>query len=159
MPSPGRITGLRRADGPGIRDDSASEAGGEVPIYYDPMISKLIAWGEERSAAIGRIRRALDEYEVRGIRTTVPFFRWIVRQPEFLRAQFHTAYLDELLHARAGKPFAPADPSLEEVAAVAAAIEWAQVDSGRSRPASSDGTASTSRSTGLAPQARTAAGE
>jgi acetyl-CoA carboxylase biotin carboxylase subunit len=159
MPSPGRITGLRHADGPGIRDDSGAEAGGEVPIYYDPLISKLIAWGEDRWAAIARIRRALDEYEVRGIRTTVPFFRWIVRQPEFLRAQFHTAYLDELLHARAGKPFAAPDPSLEEVAAVAAAIEWAQAGSGRSGPASFDGTASTSRSTSLAPQVRTAAGQ
>src|SRR4051812_1749974 len=147
MPSPGRITGLRRADGPGIRDDSAAEAGAEVPIHYDPMISKLIAWAEDRSGAIGRIRRALDEYEVRGIRTTVPFFRWIVRQPEFLRGQFHTAYLDELLHARAGKPFAAPDPSLEEVAALAVAIEWAQ--------GQNDGGDSASRSAGLAQQAGT----
>ena len=123
MPSPGRITGVRRADGPGIRDDSAAEAGGEVPIYYDPMISKLVAWAEDRPRAIARLRRALDEYEVRGIRTTVPFFRWMVREPAFRDAQFHTAFLDELLHQRAGKPFFTPDPSVEEVAAIAVAIE------------------------------------
>jgi len=125
MPSPGRITGVRRADGPGIRDDSAAEAGGEVPIYYDAMISKLIAWAEDRPGAIARMCRALDEFEIRGVETTVPFFRWMVRQPEFASAQFHTAYLDGLLHDRAGKPFSAADPSVEEVAAVALAIQWA----------------------------------
>jgi acetyl-CoA carboxylase biotin carboxylase subunit len=129
MPSPGRITALRRADGPGIRDDSAAEAGGDVPIYYDPMISKLVAWAEDRPRAIDRLRRALDEYEVRGIRTTVPFFRWMVREPAFRDAQFHTAFLDELLHKRAGKPFSTPDPSLEEVAAVAMAIAFAETGS------------------------------
>jgi len=123
MPTPGRITGIRRADGPGIRDDSSAEAGTEVPIYYDAMISKLIAWAADRPGAIARMRRALDEYEVRGIQTTVPFFRWMVRQPEFASAQFHTAYLDELLHDRGGKPFSVADPSVEEVAAIAVAIQ------------------------------------
>jgi len=126
MPSPGRITGVRRADGPGIRDDSGAESGGEVPIYYDALISKLIAWGEDRPRAIARMRRALDEYDIRGIRTTVPFFRWIVRQPEFSAAQFHTAYLDELLHNRAGQAFSAPDPSVEEVAAIAVAIHVAE---------------------------------
>jgi len=126
MPSPGRITGVRRADGPGIRDDSGVESGGEVPIYYDAMISKLIAWGEDRPRAIARMRRALDEYDIRGIRTTVPFFRWMVRQPEFSSAQFHTAYLDELLHRRAGQAFSAPDPSVEEVAAIAVAIHVAE---------------------------------
>jgi acetyl-CoA carboxylase biotin carboxylase subunit len=126
MPSPGRITGVRRADGPGIRDDSGAESGGEVPIYYDALISKLIAWGEDRPRAIARMRRALDEYDIRGIRTTVPFFRWIVRQPEFSSAQFHTAYLDELLHNRAGQAFSAPDPSVEEVAAIAVAIHVAE---------------------------------
>jgi acetyl-CoA carboxylase biotin carboxylase subunit len=126
MPSPGRITGVRRADGPGIRDDSGVESGGEVPIYYDALISKLIAWGEDRPRAIARMHRALDEYDIRGIRTTVPFFRWIVRQPEFSSAQFHTAYLDELLHNRAGQAFSAPDPSVEEVAAIAVAIHVAE---------------------------------
>jgi acetyl-CoA carboxylase biotin carboxylase subunit len=102
MPSPGRIEALRVPHGPGIRDDGGVEAGGEVPIFYDPLISKLIAWGEDRPQAIARMRRALDEYDVRGIRTTVPFFQWLLRQPSFEAAAFHTSYLDELLHERQG---------------------------------------------------------
>src|SRR5687768_8378178 len=66
MPSPGRITAMRVPDGPGIRDDSGTEAGAEVPIYYDPMISKLVAWAEDRPRSIARMRRALDEYAVGG---------------------------------------------------------------------------------------------
>src|SRR5688500_2701386 len=81
MPSPGRITGLRVPDGPGIRDDSGAEAGGDVPIFYDPLISKLAVWGTERPQAIARMQRALDEYVVRGIRTSIPFFRWILSVP------------------------------------------------------------------------------
>ena len=139
MPSPGRITGVRRADGPGIRDDSGVEAGGEVPIYYDAMISKLIAWAEDRPRAIARMRRALDEYDVRGIRTTVPFFRWMIRQAEFSSAQFHTAYLDELLHKRAGQAFSTPDSSDEEVAAIAIAIQVAESRPDAPSPRSSDG--------------------
>ena len=139
MPSPGRITGVRRADGPGIRDDSGIESGGEVPIYYDAMISKLIAWAEDRPRAIARMRRALDEYDIRGIRTTVPFFRWIVRQPEFSSAQFHTAYLDELLHRRAGHAFSAPDASLEEVAAIVVALQIADGPQSSPPPRNSDG--------------------
>ena len=95
MPSPGRISALRVPSGPGVRDDSGAEAGADVPIFYDPMLSKLIAWGVDRPQAIARMRRALREYEVGGIRTTIPFFRWMFDQPEFLSASFHTSYLDE----------------------------------------------------------------
>ena len=124
IPSPGMITGVRCPDGPGIRNDSAAEAGAEVSVYYDPLISKLIAWADDRAGAIARMRRALDEYAVRGISTTVPFFRWMLAQPEFAAAQFHTAYLDELLHLRSGQPFFTPDPSVEEVAALAMALNW-----------------------------------
>jgi len=75
LPSPGRILQLRAPAGPGIRDDSGATAGLDVPIFYDPMISKLVAWAEDRPLAIARMRRALGEYLVAGIRTTVPFFR------------------------------------------------------------------------------------
>jgi acetyl-CoA carboxylase biotin carboxylase subunit len=122
MPSPGRITRLRVPSGPGIRDDSGAEEGGDVPIYYDPLISKLIARGEDRPEAIARMTRALREYEVLGIRTTVPFFRWMLAQPAFLAGQFHTGYLDEVLQQRQGEPFAIPDEDVEEVAAIAAAL-------------------------------------
>jgi acetyl-CoA carboxylase biotin carboxylase subunit len=122
MPSPGRITGLRVPDGPGIRDDSGVEAGSDVPIFYDSLLSKLVSWGEDRPQATSRMRRALDEYEVQGIRTTLPFFRWLVARPEFVEARFHTGFLDELLQQRSGEPFGAADPSFEVVAAVAACL-------------------------------------
>ena len=122
MPSPGRITGLRVPSGPGIRDDGGTEAGAEVPIYYDPMISKLIAWGEDRKQAIARMRRALYEYEVVGIKTSVPFFRWMLEQKDFEMGRFDTTYLDRLLKERQGEPFLPAGDSDEEVAAIAAAL-------------------------------------
>ena len=70
--------------GPGIRDDSGVEVNREVSIHYDPLISKLAAWGRTRDEAIDRLRRALDEYEVAGIKTTLPFFREIVRDEEFI---------------------------------------------------------------------------
>jgi acetyl-CoA carboxylase biotin carboxylase subunit len=122
IPSPGRITELRVPNGPGIRDDSGVEVGSDIPIFYDPLLSKLVSWGEDRAHATVRMRRALDEYEVRGIRTTLPFFKWLLARPEFVEARFHTGFLDELLQQRAGEPFGAADPSFEEVAAVAACL-------------------------------------
>jgi acetyl-CoA carboxylase biotin carboxylase subunit len=126
LPSPGRITALRVPDGPGIRDDSGVEAGGEVPIFYDPLISKLVASGSDRPHAIARMRRALQEYEIHGVRTTLDFFRWVLGQQSFAAAEFHTGWLDELLQQRRGAPFSAADPSHEEVALVAAAIYGAR---------------------------------
>ena len=122
MPSPGRIRALRVPGGPGIRDDGGAEAGEEVPIYYDPLISKLIAWGEDRPQAVARMRRALEEYDVRGIETTVPFFNWLLAQPAFAEAAFDTGFLDASLQRRPPGAFLPRDLSLEEVAAVAGAL-------------------------------------
>jgi acetyl-CoA carboxylase biotin carboxylase subunit len=122
MPSPGRIAALRAAAGPWVRDDGGVESGGEVPIYYDPLISKLSAWGPDRPRAIARMTRALREYEVLGIQTTVPFFRWLLAQPAFLAAKFHTGYLDELLQHRGGEPFATANREEEEAAIVGAVL-------------------------------------
>jgi acetyl-CoA carboxylase biotin carboxylase subunit len=122
LPSPGSIQSLRTPAGPGIRDDSGVEAGQDVPIYYDPMISKLIAWAENRPAAIDRMRRALSEYIVSGIKTTLPFFQWLLAQRQFIDGAFHTAYLDEILRSRNGLPFVEATPDVEDVAAIAAAL-------------------------------------
>ena len=122
LPSPGRVLGLRAPDGPGVRDDSGVEAGAEISIYYDPLVSKLIVWGRTRDEAIARMLRALGEYEVSGIRTSLPFFRWMLREPAFARGEFHTGYLDELLQSRRGDPFDPPDVSSVEVAAVALAL-------------------------------------
>ncbi|HEV3058025.1 MAG TPA: acetyl-CoA carboxylase biotin carboxylase subunit [Vicinamibacterales bacterium] len=123
LPSPGRILQLRTPGGPGIRDDSGATAGLDVPIFYDPMISKLVAWAEDRPLAIARMRRALGEYLVAGIKTTVPFFLWLFDQPEFVAGQFHTTYLDDILKARNGRPFVQPSPEAEEIAAIATALQ------------------------------------
>jgi acetyl-CoA carboxylase biotin carboxylase subunit len=122
VPSPGRLTWLRTPDGPGIRHDSGIDTGGRVPVFYDAMMAKLVAWGESRDQSVARMRRALLEYRVGGVRTSIPFFLWLLDQPEFQSASFHTTYLDEVLHERAGVPFSTPDVSLEEVAIVAAAL-------------------------------------
>ncbi|HEY0323988.1 MAG TPA: acetyl-CoA carboxylase biotin carboxylase subunit [Pyrinomonadaceae bacterium] len=93
MPSPGRINYLRVPTGPGIRDDGGVTEGTEVSIYYDPMISKLAAWGRTRAEAIDRLRRALDEYSVDGIKTTLPFFRAIVLDDEFIAGHLDTGFI------------------------------------------------------------------
>jgi acetyl-CoA carboxylase biotin carboxylase subunit len=123
LPSPGRILGLREPAGPGVRNDSGIEAGLDVSLFYDPMLSKLVVWAATREEAIARLRRALGEYHVSGIKTTLPFFRWLLDQPEFAAGRFHTTYLDDVLRARNGTPFVEAPPELEEVAAIAAVID------------------------------------
>jgi acetyl-CoA carboxylase biotin carboxylase subunit len=122
LPSPGRIVRLRLAAGPGIRHDSGSDAGSEVPIFYDPLVSKLSAWGSDRAQALARMRRALVEYQVVGIKTTVPFFHWILAQPDFEKGHFDTTYLDRLLKARRNEPFLPPGDADEEIATIAAAL-------------------------------------
>ena len=123
LPSPGRIALLRPPAGPGIREDSGVTAGADVPIEYDPMLSKLTAWSDDRPSAIARMRRALAEYIVTGVKTTVPFFEWLLAQPEFLEARVHTTYLDELLAARMGQSFSKPNAEVDEVAAIAAAVQ------------------------------------
>jgi len=122
MPSPGPVRGLRVPQGPGVRDDSGLYEGAEVPIYYDPMISKLVAWGDDRAAALARMKRALAEYEVRGIRTTIPFFRWILEDEDFRAGRFDTTFVDRKLGARNGPPLAAPDDEHAVLAAVAVAV-------------------------------------
>jgi len=130
MPSPGRIVGLRVPQGPGVRDDTGMYEGGEVPIYYDPMISKLITWAEDRPGALARMRRALAEYEVRGIRTTLPFFRWILEDEDFKAARFDTTFIDRKLGARNGQALVAPDEEHAVLAAVAVAVRQATAGAG-----------------------------
>ena len=94
MPSPGRIGTLRVPAGPGIRDDGGVYQGYRVPLEYDPMISKLVSWGQTREEAIARMRRALDEYRIEGVRTTIPFHRRVMRHPAFLRGDMDTSFIE-----------------------------------------------------------------
>jgi acetyl-CoA carboxylase biotin carboxylase subunit len=147
LASPGRVIHLRPPSGPGVRDDSGLTAPGEIPIYYDSLVSKLSVWGIDRPQAIARLARALREYEIEGIKTTLPFFRWLVNEPSFLEAKFDTTYLDEVLAARAGRPFWEPGPAAEDLAVIAVAVQIA-ASSHRARtvpPSSTAGWASVAR--------------
>jgi acetyl-CoA carboxylase biotin carboxylase subunit len=126
MPSPGLIRTLEPAGGPGIRDDRGFDAGSTVPIFYDSLVSKLIAWAPDRLGALARMQRALAEYEITGIRTTIPFFRWLLARPDFAAAEFDTTTVDRLLAAQAGAPFAPASDLADDLAAIAVAVHVAR---------------------------------
>jgi acetyl-CoA carboxylase biotin carboxylase subunit len=104
LPSPGRIAALRVPGGPGVRDDSGVLEGGEVPIHYDPLISKLVAWAESREEAIRRMRRAVGEYRVVGIKTTLPFFGRVLQDPAFVAGDYDTSLVDRLLASADGRP-------------------------------------------------------
>jgi len=103
MPSPGKITSLNTPGGPGVRDDSGVYPGFEVPIHYDPLISKLTAWGADRGEAIQRMARALGEYKIGGIKTNLWFHRQLMTHAAFLAAELDTGFIDrhpELLQRR-----------------------------------------------------------
>ena len=123
LPSPGRISHLQIPFGPGIRDDSGVELNSEVSIFYDPLISKLAAWGRNREESIDRLRRALDEYQVGGIRTTLPFFREIVRDEEFRKARLDTGFITRFNERRRAAT-EERDGQLSDLAAIAAAIRY-----------------------------------
>ena len=120
MPSPGRITKLRVPQGPGVRDDGGVYQGAEVSIYYDPMISKLAVHGRTRSEAIDRMRRALMEYEVGGIKTTLPFFREVMDDPEFIEGNIDTGFIPRFWQRR--KEPSP-DQTISDIALIAAALQ------------------------------------
>jgi len=123
MPSPGTIRGLRPAAGPGIRDDGGVSVGYTVPVFYDSMIAKLVAWAASRPEAVDRMARALREYQVLGIRTTIPFFLWLMRQPDYHAGRYDTTYLDRLLASRQGETFSELSGREEELAATAIGID------------------------------------
>ncbi|MEC8277902.1 MAG: 3-methylcrotonyl-CoA carboxylase, partial [Myxococcota bacterium] len=92
-PSPGPLAHYQEPSGPWVRVDAGVRSGGEVSVYYDPMISKLIVWGATRNDAIGRLREALKSYEILGIETTIPFFLAILKDEQFLNADYDTGFL------------------------------------------------------------------
>jgi acetyl-CoA carboxylase, biotin carboxylase subunit len=141
FPSPGTITHLQEPSGPGVRIDSGVTRLSEVSIHYDPMIAKLAVWGRTRGEAIERLRRALDEYEVTGITTTLSFFREVVKDEEFVEGRLDTGFIPRFTERRAAN--GGAEPSQVEVdlAAIAAALSY----SGRRTSSPNPLNASTSR--------------
>src|SRR5215217_77387 len=124
FPSPGTITHLREPAGPGIRIDSGVTRMSEVSIHYDPMIAKLAVWGRTRDEAIDRLKRALDEYEVSGITTTLPFFREVVRDEEFVSARLDTGFIARF-NERHGATAAQSKQVESDLAVIAAGLSYA----------------------------------
>ncbi len=94
-PSTGKISALCEPSGPGVRIDSGVYEGFEVPIYYDPLIAKLLVWAPSREAAIARMKRALEEYRVSGIKTTIPFHKAVMDNADFRRGNYDTTFIDK----------------------------------------------------------------
>ncbi len=118
MPSTGLIKQLILPEGPGVRNENGIYPGYEIPIYYDPLLGKVIVWGEDRPTAIQRCKRALSEYQVDGVKTNIEFLLWVLDEPGFLDGTYDTTYIERhfkpsLLHSRADEV---------EVAAIAGSI-------------------------------------
>jgi len=118
MPCPGRISYLRVPGGPGIRDDSGVYTGWVVPQYYDPMISKVLAWAPTRDQAIGKLIRGLGDYHVHGITTNVPYLRAVLRHPAFRSGDYDTGFCARYQKELLEQP----DARYAEVALIAAAV-------------------------------------
>ena len=134
FPSPGHITRLISPSGPGIRRDSGMYEGWNVPIEYDPLLAKLVGYGETRDDAINRLLRALHEYFVGGIKTNISLFRRILHDPDFRAGKLDTGFLDRLL----AKPSNETDPRRPIVAAIGAAI-FASMEPKATLPAAKGG--------------------
>lgn len=122
FPSPGHIRRLQVPRGPGIRSDSGVYEGWTVPLEYDPLLAKLVAWGSDRAEAVARMRCALGEYEVFGVQTNLPFFRRVLEHPDFLAGEFDTGFIDRVLAAGLMAEDEPC-PESERVAMLAVALE------------------------------------
>ncbi len=118
MPSSGSIVYLQEPTGPGVRVESSLYRGMELNLYYDPMVAKLVVWGETRAEAILRMRRALNEYHIGGIKTSIPFHQAMMDSTEFIWGTFDTGFLSRWRMNHLNRP----SNDHEKVVAVAAAL-------------------------------------
>ena len=118
LPSPGRVLHLSEPEGPGIRVDSGLDVGSEVSVHYDPLLSKIVTWGQGRPEAIERMRDALRRTVVLGVVTNLARLRAIVEHPAFAAGELHTGFIEEHLPELTPSPC----PPLEAIAATAAAL-------------------------------------
>ncbi len=125
VPAPGKIESLRFPEGPGVRNDAGVYCGVEVPMFYDPIISKLVVWGMDRPQAIERMRRALSEYQIAGeLKTNLDFHRWIINHPRFIEGDFDTHFIDHEYHpAHAGAADRDDPERLAAILLAAAALQ------------------------------------
>ncbi|MEQ9422786.1 MAG: acetyl-CoA carboxylase biotin carboxylase subunit [Cyclobacteriaceae bacterium] len=117
LPDVGQLTTYKRPMGPGIRVDDGFEEGMEIPIYYDPMIAKLITYGKDRTEAIARMRRAIEEYQITGVQTTLAFCHFVLGHDDFISGKFSTKFVEQYF-----KPETIASELTEQEQSIAAAI-------------------------------------
>jgi propionyl-CoA carboxylase alpha chain len=133
LPDIGKLATYRRPQGPGVRVDDGFEEGMDIPIYYDPMIAKLITHGKDRNEAIARMVRAIDEYEITGCQTTLAFCRWAIQHPAFVSGDFDTHFVKNYF-----TPDVLTNESEEEmIVAALAAADWLKSRSKTAGPTSS----------------------
>ncbi len=141
LPSTGTITHLQKPDGPGIRDDSGVAEGDAISLYYDPMIAKLVAWEPTREQAIARMLRALHEYRITGVRTTIPFCAWVLEHERFRSGRFDTHFVNQEYFGREKEIFSATDELELHAAAIVAGYLFEQKTGSRSRPKTADASA------------------
>lgn len=117
LPDIGRLTKYVKPEGPGIRVDDGFREGMEIPIFYDPMIAKLIVWAETREEAIERLKRAISEYRIHGVKTTLEFGLWLCDHPHFRDGSYNTHFIKTHYHGTL-KNDVPSDPDLLTAAAL-----------------------------------------
>jgi len=122
FPSPGKIVQLEEPSGPGIRLDSGVYQGWTVPLDYDPLLAKLVAWGADRNTAIQRMLRALHEYSILGVENNLAFFREILDDPQFREGRLDTNFVGDFFARR--RPPSPPSPDLEMAVALVAAAHY-----------------------------------
>jgi acetyl/propionyl-CoA carboxylase alpha subunit len=132
----------REPDGPGIRVDSGVYQGSEISVHYDPLISKLVVWGRDRSEALARAAAALEEYLIGGVATTIGFHRDVVRHPEFIAGNTTTDFIAR--HFSGLNEAAQPDDTLSRAIALAATLYVRRQGQRRSRIVGSTGGEATS---------------
>jgi acetyl-CoA carboxylase biotin carboxylase subunit len=136
LPSPGKIVQVERPTGPGVRLDTGVYSGWTVPMEYDPLLAKMACWAEDRPGAIARMKRALGEYYLSGIKTNITFFRRILEDPDFQAGRVHTGFIDEFL-SRGGNSRTAEALEAEAVRALAAAAYASRPKTSGASPAPS----------------------
>lgn len=125
MPSPGLIRHITEPTGLGVRTDGYVYKGYEIPIYYDPMISKLIVWGRTRAGAIDRMKRALSEYKISGVKTSIRFLQNIMNNPDFIEGKYDTHFIEHHIGSLMAEK-QKCDPRCEDIAIITAFLDYVE---------------------------------
>jgi acetyl-CoA carboxylase biotin carboxylase subunit len=124
LPSVGRVDYYVEPSGPGVRVDSGLYEGIEISLYYDPLIAKLLVWGNDRNEAIERMKRALSEYRISGVATTIPFHLKVMDNPKFQKGEIHTHFIDEEFGKQKAIEFEDKDELFKAVAVFSALLDY-----------------------------------